>query len=175
MSRSPFILEGQTFDLGHLAPGKLLCPRLQEKAPPLTIDVTFGHHAYTVSAPAGSAGSNQVVERGDPRVFDVVRWQLSRDYLPALVESLPNSHVEFTPEVRNYRFAMATRLPGGMEYAMFFSLKRSSAPGCDLHMTIESAYPIQPGSRPKPPGRIRFGVLATKVALGEKVSRPPVR
>ena len=177
MHRPPFILGGVQFDLGHLAPTQMLCPRIGANGPDLVIDVRFSHHAYTVAAPGVpiTAGAPHVTERGDVRLFDLVRWQQSRDHLPGMVASLPTARVEFTPEKRNYRYAMRARLANGQEYALFLSLRRSSVAGCDLHMTVESAYAVPAGSRGKPPGEIRFGVLAMKTMRGEVISFPPRR
>ena len=177
MHRSPFIFDGAQFDLSHLAPTRLLCPRIGADGPALVIDVGFSHHTYTVSTreAAAMAAAQLVTERGDPRLFDVVRWQQSRDHLPRMVASLPTARVEFTPEKRNYRYALKGRLENGQEYALFFSLKRSVAAEHDLHMTVESAYSVPPGDRGRPPGEMRFGVLALKVLRGEVIKTPPRR
>lgn len=177
MTRPPLTFQGVQFDLGHLAPTQMTCPRIGADGPDLVIDVGFSHHAYTVSVPGipTAAGAPHVSERGDMRVFDVVRWQQSRDYLPGMVASLPAARVEFTPEKRNYRYALKGRLEDGQEYALFFSLRRSSTAGHDLRMTVESAYAVPPGSRGRSPGEIRFGVLAMKVMRGEVIQHPPRR
>ena len=177
MTRPPLTFQGVQFDLGHLAPTQMLCPRIGTAGPDLVIDVRFSHHAYTVAAPStpATAGAPHVSERGDVRLFDLVRWQQSRDYLPGMVASLPAARVEFTPEKRNYRYALRGRLADGQEYALFLSLRRSSVAGQDLHMTLESAYAVPASSRGRPPGEIRFGVLAMKTMRGEVISFPPRR
>ena len=177
MHRPPLIFGGVQFDLNHLAPTQLLCPRIGANGPDLVIDVKFNHHAYTVAAPdiPAAAGALHVSERGDVRLFDPVRWQQSRDHLPGMVANLPAAKVEFTPEKRNYRYALRSRLADGQEYALFLSLRRSSVAGYDLHMTLESAYAVPAGSRGRPPGEIRFGVLAMKTMRGEVISFPPRR
>ncbi len=177
MLRPPFVFGGVQFDLGHLAPTQMLCPRIGADGPDLMIEVGFSHHAYTVAAPGipATAGTPHVIERGDARLFDLVRWQQSRDHLPGMVASLPAARVEFTPEKRNYRYALKSRLADGQEYALFFSLRRSSVAGRDLRMTVESAYAVPAGSRGRPPGEIRFGVLAMKTMRGEVMRFPPRR
>ena len=141
------------------------------------IDVGFSHHTYTVSTreAAAIAATQLVMERNDPRLFDVVRWQQSRDHLQGMVASLPTAKVEFTPEKRNYRYALKGSLENGQEYALFFGLKRSTAAEHDLHMTVESAYAVPAGSRDRPPGEMRFGVLALKVLRGDVIKTPPRR
>jgi hypothetical protein len=177
MPRPPFLLQNAHYDLSHLAPTQLLCPRIGDQGPQLVIEVAFSHHTYTVSAMGDPAAAAlyRVVERGDVRFFDHERWQLSREHLPGMVAALPAARVEFTWEARNYRYAMGTLLLSGSEYGMFFSLRQSATPGHDLRMVVESAYPVPAGSRPRPPGVIRFGVLAMKVLRGEKVKQPPRR
>lgn len=143
----------------------------------MVIGVTFSHHTYTVSAPPDPATVDawRITERGDVRFFDVARWQQSRDHLPGMIATLPRARVEFTPEQRNYRYALRGRLEGDLEYALFFSLRRADASGHDLRMVIESAYTVPAGSRGRPPGEIRFGVLALKVLRGEVIRHPPRR
>lgn len=174
MTRPPLIFEGVQFDLDHLAPARLLCPRIGG-GPDLVIDVTFGHHAYTVAVPKGQAlsGAVRVTERDDVRLFDVVRWQQSRDHLPDMIAGLPGAKVEFTPEKRNFRYALKARLADSQEYALFLSLRRSSDADYDLRMVVESAYAIPAGGRARAPGEIRFGVLAMKVMRGEIIRIPP--
>jgi len=177
VTRPPLTFQGVQFDLGHLAPTQMTCPRIGADGPDLVIDVTFSHHAYTVAVPGipAAAGVPHVSERGEVRLFDLVRWQQSRDHLPGMVASLPAARVEFTPEKRNYRYALKGRLEDGQEYALFFSLRRSSVAGQDLHMTVESAYAVPAGSRGRPPGEIRFGMLAMKTMRGEIIRFPPRR
>lgn len=174
---SQIILNGRTFDLDHLAPSTLLCARPQSgQGGDIRIEVTFSHHTYTTKvASLTAATSHQVVQRGDRRFFDVDRWQQSRDYLPDMVAALPTARVEFTPEVRNYRYALGRLIAPGTQYALFFSLKRSPVPGFDLQMVVESAYPLPEGSRGRSPGHIRFVILADKILRGEAVSTPPRR
>ena len=177
MTRPPLTFQGTLFDLNHLAPTRLLCPRVGADGPDLVIEVAFSHHTYTIAAAGAPAtvGAPRVSERGDMRLFDLVRWQQSRDHLPGMVACLPAARVEFTPEKRNYRYALRGRLADGQEYALFLSLRRSSVAGQDLHMTVESAYVVPAGSRGRPPGEIRFGVLAMKTMRGEVISFPPRR
>ena len=77
MTRPPLTFQGVQFDLGHLAPTQMLCPRIGTAGPDLVIDVRFSHHAYTVAAPdtPDTAGTPHVSERGDVRLFDLVRRQ----------------------------------------------------------------------------------------------------
>lgn len=177
MIRPPLAFQGAQFDLSHLAPTRLLCPRMGAVGPDLVITVTFSHHAYTVAVPKSPAAPNavHVSERGDARLFDTTRWQQSRNHLPGMVASLPGSKVEFTAEQRNYRYALKARLTNDEEYALFLSLRRSSEADCDLRMVVESAYAIPAGSRGRPPGEMRFGVLAMKTLRGDPIHPPPRR
>lgn len=180
MTRPPFIAEGVHYDLGHLAPSLLLCPRpgpAPANEPPLRIEVAFSHHCYTVSTAddPGAAQAYHVSERGDVRLFNAARWELSRAHLPGMITILPAAKVEHTWEQRNYRYALITPLPDGSEYQMFFSLRRSGEAGTDLRLFVESAYPIPPASRPRAPGVIRFAILAMKVLRGEPIRHPPRR
>jgi hypothetical protein len=145
--------------------------------PPLRIEVAFSHHCYTVSTAEDPAAAEalHVAERGDVRLFNAARWELSRTHLLSMVMALPAAKVEHTWEQRNYRYALSTLLPDGSEYQLFFSLRRSGSRDSDLRLFVESAYPISPGARPSRPGVVRFGVLATKVLRGERIKHPPRR
>ena len=181
MTRPPFVLEGVHYDLGHLAPRVVLCPRpapiTATGEPSLRIGVAFSHHCYTVGTAEDPAAAQMyhVTERGDVRLFNTARWELSQAHLPGMVASLPTAKVEHTWEQRNYRYALSTLIPDGSEYQMFFSLRRSGEPGADLRLFVESAYPILPANRPRGPGVIRFAVLAVKVLRGEPIRHPPRR
>jgi len=181
VTRPPFVLEGVHFDLGHLAPLVLPCPR--PAAPgltgetPLRIEVAFSHHCYTVGTAEDptAAETYHVAERGDVRLFNAARWELSRAHLPEMIAALPAARVEHTWELRNYRYALSAALRDGSEYQMFFSLRRSGGAVSDLRLFVESAYPISPASRPRGPGVIRFAVLAMKILRGERIKHPPRR
>jgi hypothetical protein len=181
VSRPPIIVGSVHYDLGHLAPLVLPCPRPAStpavNEAPLRIEVAFSHHCYTVSTADDPAAAKtyHVAERGDVRLFNAARWELSRTHLPGMVLALPTARVEHTWELRNYRYALSTSLPDGSEYQMFFSLRRSGNPDSDLRLFVESAYPIPPASRPSGPGIIRFAVLAMKVLHGERIRHPPRR
>ena len=180
MIRPPFIAEGVHYDLGHLAPSVLLCPRpgpTVADEPHLRIEIAFSHHCYTVNTAddPGAAQVYHVRERGDVRLFNAARWALSRAHLPGMIATLPAAKVEHTWEQRNYRYALTTPLPEGSVYQMFYSLRRSAGAGTDLRMFVESAYPISPASRPRAPGIIRFAILAMKVLRGEPIRHPPRR
>lgn len=178
MSRPAFVLGEVHYDLSHLAPIVLECPRLPPiDGAPIRIEVAFSHHCYTVTTSEDPAAAQiyHVIERGDVRLFNAARWELSRSLLPGMIAALPNAKVEHTWEQRNYRYAVTAALLDGSEYQMFFSLRKSGNNDTPLRLFVESAYPVPAMSRPRGPGVIRFAVLATHALQGKRIKQPPRR
>lgn len=180
LAPEPLLILGKRFDLSHLAPSVLACPRLPEQdgsqRPDLLIGVAFSHHCFTETPEKASAEGHRVITNKDPRVFCEQRYDLSRLYLPSMVNSLPQAKVEFAWEGRNYRHLLQGHLEDGSKYAMFFTIKKAETNSKnDLRLFVESAYPILDWHSQGQPKLIRFRLLAMKTLVGEKIRPPPRR
>ncbi len=162
--------EGKAVSLGHLEPSDLVCAT-DARPDGLRILVIYSCHCFTETYDEKQHGDRQIVkdDRGRERAFCPMRYALSAE-LPALVAGLPGAHVYQTPEANYVRI----KLEGGADYRMFFNLRRATKDneeaGYDLRLFVESAYRPEAGAlEPAKMQKVRFRVLADKVAKGEKV------
>jgi hypothetical protein len=164
---------GQEIAFDHLEPFSLVVPTAT-KAAGVRIDVVFSNHCFseTFAAQVHLGGEVDVWDRDKRRVFDQVRYNLSKA-LPGIIQGLPTSAVFLTPEANFVRITM----PGGMagaDYRMFFRIiKADKGSGCDLRLRVESAYSPTIGQAVPAHDmtKIRFVVLVDKTLRGEKVRR----
>lgn len=137
------------------------------------IDVVFSNHCFSEAFdPAAHPGA--VVEVWDGRmrrVFDQVRYDLSIA-LPGIVQSLPTSPVYRTPEANFVRITAPASGAPGVDYRMYFRLKKEGGSGHDLKLRVESAYSPTPGQAlaPSTMTKVRFRVLVDKTFRGERIS-----
>ena len=170
----PVVYQGQTFSIEHLAPFTFQCP-CAEIGRELVIRVAFLNHCYTAAFDPESHDSEDILLHdapGRPRVFDLVRYQLSHQ-LAGIVSGLPGAKVNQTTAIRNYVYSVPLAV-AGQAYLVFFQLQRDRTHGQDLRLTVESAYPITHAlPLPKRPSSIRFTVLAYRVFSGKPVKFAP--
>jgi hypothetical protein len=165
----PLVVADQVISFDHLQPIRLIVPT-QAKPDGVQIDVVFSNHCFSESFnPALHTGvQTDVWDDQIRRVFDQRRYDLSRE-LPGIVRGLPASAVFMTPE-SNYVHIVVPAATG-VDYRMFFRLKRNRSFGADLKLRVESAYSPQPGQALAPAymSKIRFKLLVDKTLRGEPV------
>lgn len=171
---TPIVFNGSEVSIAHLAPIRFTCP-CPDIRRDLVIQASFANHCYTAAFDAVRDVSDDIVLHdapGRPRVFDLVRYELSHQ-LPAIIADLPGKRVNQTTAIRNYVYAVPLAVAGQV-YEVFFQLQRARGDGIDLRLTVESAYPVShPISLPKRPSSIRFNVLAYKIFAGKSVKFAP--
>jgi len=152
-------------DFSHLEPMDLICPT-QARPQGVRISVRFSCHCFTEGYdPAKHEGRPTIMDRGKERVFCPTRFELSQQ-LPELIRQLPESHVYMTPEANFVRLA----LNDGVEYRMYFNVRRFAEEGYDLRIIVESAYrPDKPGLPPSKMQKVRFKVLVDKLVTNQKL------
>jgi hypothetical protein len=175
----------QRYDLSHLRGRTVALAIFATARYPsvqLSIEVEFTSHCVSFGPKAdkvldfNSLGFDRriVDHRGVERAFcfDRYRWSLS---LPELVRSLNVEYCNFTGW-GNWLVVRLLDDRGRLrDYEIYFQLRRHGAN--TLRMVIESAYIREPGS-PGPgipharKGRIRFQVMAAKIARGESPRDP---
>lgn len=172
----PVVIQGQTYCLAHLNPFQLVIPseRVQRD---LRIHVRFTNHAFTSGYDSETHNpEHPIIEDhgGRPRSFCDVRYTLSQS-LPGVITGFthPATKVHQTAALRNWAHVTMIDTPKG-PYYVFFELRK--APQADRHMqdlnlVVESAYPQDPAvGAPQLSGRMGFGLLCSKVYVGEPVS-----
>ncbi len=90
--------------------------------------------------------------------------------LPVMIQAIADKKVFFTREANFLTVEVVGQGRGQVAYTMFFDLKRARDSVHDLVMTAESAYIKL--ALPKHLDKIRFRILAGKIAKGQKVRSP---
>jgi hypothetical protein len=174
MSRSYFptlLVGGATVNFDHLEPFQFEMVT-QARPKGAVIDVRFSNHCFSVAYDADrhQADVVDVWDRGQRRVFDQERYELSRG-LRAIIEGLPSAPVFQTPEANFVRIVA----PGGNgpeEYRVYFNARRDRERGCDVSLFVESAYAPDCQSavlKTAQLTKVRFAVLIDKTIRGEKL------
>lgn len=176
---------GNRYDLTHMrGPTFELAIAATPRYPALTlhIEVVFTSHCVSFGPKDNEVldfdtlGHDRLIldHRDVPRAFcfDRYRWSLS---LPELIRTLDGHHCHFTG-YGNWLVIRAIDDQGHeVDYEIYFQLRRHGED--TLRMVVESAYVRAPGA-PGPgvpharKGRVRFHVMAAKVARGESLRDP---
>lgn len=165
----PFTLGGKSYDFDHLKPLTLrVSPDDKPGTKVLAILVNFSCHCFTEGYDP-SRPELTYIHAGETRSFDKLRYALSLN-LHSIIRVIPDKKVLFTRET-NYLIAETIDHSGqNVKYTIFFDLKKARDRWNDLVMTVESAYIKE--ALPKHLDKIRFKILAGKVAGGHKVLSP---
>ena len=164
----PIKIAGKVYGFDHLKPVTLAVQpdaKLETKA--LRILVNFSCHCFT-----GKFDGNPAFEYrhgNEVRCFDEERFSLSFN-LSAMVQAIADKKVYFTRETNYLTVEVVDHDGKRLRYTMFFDLKRARDAGHDLVMTVESAYIKD--AFPKHLDKIRFRILAGKIARGQRVRSP---
>lgn len=178
-------VESQRYDLMHMHGPVLelaIAATPRYRALMLRIQVEFTSHCVSFGPKAGQALDFDVLGQ-DRRIldhrnvarafcFDRYRWSLS---LPDLIRTIERHDCNFTGQ-GNWLVIRAIDDQGReVDYEIYFRLRRLGEH--TLRMVVDSAYVRAPGS-PGPgipharKGRIRFQVMAAKIARGEPLRDP---
>ena len=158
------------FDLAHLHPHKMsvsVPAKLGRPALNLTIFVSFSLHCFTRGIQPGQSVSvnDQYSDNREQRVFDEVRWELSRE-LPSIVASLPSRPCFRTD---HEEFLTIDLIQNGIvvTYTVFFTVGKFGKryEEADLWLFINSAHP-----RASPLPRVRDRRIHFMTILGRAYS-----
>ena len=127
-------IAGVDYDLTHLNP--FVFPVIHGESE-YAVRVTFYDHVFTKAYDPSGHTPDLIYSRrpGDERVFDVRRWELSRD-LPNLFQTLGRSSVYQSG--RNFFFLRGKT--GEPPYAVFFNAVRSTRQDAGVSVIVRSAY-----------------------------------
>jgi hypothetical protein len=165
----PFARGGKSYSFDHLRPLTLhVAPDNKPETRSLVIRVNYSCHCFTEKHDP-SRPELTYAHAGETRSFDEARYSLSLN-LPGIISAISDRKVLFTRDT-NYLIVETLDHSGApVRYAIFFDLKKARDSQNDLIMTVESAY-IKT-ALPKHLDKIRFRILAGKVAGGRKVRSP---
>jgi hypothetical protein len=168
---TPLVVEGVRHDLSHLEPFEFYAvPNGSDT--PVTISVRFHDHCFTQAFSAELHASPIVTNqtsRNEQRAFDPRRYALSLN-LPELVRSLAGKRISSTRKQNLVRIELAN----GVDYGIFFTLRRESARRCSLF--VVSAYALdRPRQSVVTTGEMHFTVTLALVLKGKVPNFPPKR
>jgi hypothetical protein len=144
-----------------------IAPDSNPRTKRLSILVNFSCHCFTERF--GGLEATAYRYRGELRSFDEPRYALSFK-LPGIIRAIADKKVLFSRETNYLIVELTNQDEMPVRYAVFFDLKKASDARHDLVMTIESAYVKD--ALPKHLDKIRFRILAGKIARGEKIRSP---
>jgi hypothetical protein len=172
----PLIIRGQSYDLVHLNPIKLVVDSEQAKRA-LHVHARFTTHCFTegfnpeVHAPDEPWIQDEGQRR---RAFCAVRYGLSA-HLPVAIHSLNHAKTKVyqTDARRNWLHSVTVEGQNG-PYHIFFEVRRPPPDRRhlqDIELTVESAYPQRPGyPSPNTVGRMGFPLVIGNVFLGKPIA-----
>ncbi len=167
----PLVVNGVIIDLSHLVRFEFsILPKDWENC--ATVRVAFNNHCFTQKfdpqvhaerIPWTHAAANDV------RGFDQIRYNMSKR-LPDLIRRLDGQRIAQTRKSSLVRLTLEC----GLNYAIFFSLKKAGNTVCDLF--VLSAYPLdQSNVEVAVTGEMKFNVAVAKVLEGKTLKFPPGR
>jgi hypothetical protein len=166
--------DGTSYDLSHIDPFSFDVPFAEHNGLPartVTVHVGFASHAFTCEAYQAGANSDQYPLAREERFFDVERYNWSKR-LRQIIFDLPKSKCYFT-EGDSFLTVRGDGVPAGMEYRVFFSVRRRDANTVEL--VVRSAFlgklETAPRGRRKQP--IGFRVILLNTCNGRNIVRPP--
>ena len=160
----PVSIAGRNYSFDHL---KALTLNVADGERLLRILINFSCHCFTEKFDGDMASAYR--HGGELRRLSAERSALSR-HLPGMIQAIADKKVFFTRETNYLTVELVDHDGASVRYTMFFDLKRAHDAAHDLVMTVESAY-IKV-ALPRHLDKIRFSILARKVARGEKVRSP---
>ena len=157
-SWTPFVYQGNVYDLGHL--DEYLLTVVDTKNVPRILAVTFDDHCFTRSAVAGDdpdlvySDSNR-----NPGYFCFERYQLSLG-IGKHIEQATTGQVWSLLSESFAAVSVVDRLGNTTSYGIVFTLNRVTGLPIHLHMRVKTAYPVDKG-RLDTFGSVRFRHLVT--------------
>jgi hypothetical protein len=167
------IMDGLEYALNHLHPHEweVTIPAKDGKpARCLQIMVSYSLHCFTRRPKDGEEIPDAAwySDSRESRVFDVVRWELSK-YLPDIITTLEQRRCLHTGREE---FVTVEMLHEGrhFDYAVFFTVTKARKSGADLNLFVNSAHERVEAIKYKKP--IRFHVILLNRHLGKPIKLP---
>ena len=137
------------------------------------LHVSFGLHTFTRAVQAHDRDGDLYWDNREVRTFCPARYKRSLE-LPGIIRTLETRRCEFARGERGNINYVTIELASGDRYAAFFDLRRFRKVGPNaVHLTVQSAYVLDP-SKPSPGrGRIHFHALLGHTLRGTIPRRPP--
>ncbi|MEH0690817.1 heat-shock protein [Vibrio cholerae] len=163
----PFTFKGTTYDFSHLDARKHIFQH-PTRSETYTLFFTISHHAFTRKREDGEniADIEMYPYRSDHRVFDPVRYELSR-FLPQIIATIPDQFCHHGGYGRYCNFMFEDDDGNEVNYRVVYRVWKERG---KMRFHIESAYPLQ-----EPLGRVKkvdFWVICHNLLRGKKMPQP---
>lgn len=165
----------ERYSLAHLHPSKrqLLLEAYKEfPATEVLLHVSFGLHTFTRACESHDHDARCYQDNRETRTFDLQRYARSHE-LPGIIGTLETRRCEFSRDRNGIISYVTVETSTGDRYAVFFDLRllRKIGPNA-VHLTVKSAYVLEPGKPAPGRGRIKLNTLIGHALRGTK-PRPP--
>lgn len=163
---------GRAYPLTHLHPFRYQLSIGESET--VDIRVAFAMHCFTRAVAPGDAPSQLYRDEREIRTFCPDRYALS-PRLPDIIRALPTRKCEFARQENYVTIDLAPAGGVAARYGVFFNVMRKKDPdGPAVLLTVQSAYPLDPGTPDPGHGAVRFTRLIELTLEGIK-PRPPKR
>jgi hypothetical protein len=137
------------------------------------LHVSFGLHTFTRAVEAHDMDEDLYRDNREVRTFCPARYKRSLE-LPGIIRTLETRRCEFARGERSNINYVTIELASGDRYAAFFDLRRFKKVGPNaVHLTVQSAYVLDPNKPSPGSGRIHFHALLGHALRGTIPRRPP--
>lgn len=132
----------------------------------VTVVVFFSNHCFSREAEAGEVvdEAHVVMDGSIRRVLDKTRYELSREYLPRLIQELQTRPIKIAdpsrPNFVTFEVQPAEHGAPASHYAVFFEVKRDSKRKGRLLLRVQSGYVLKRlNQRLRDAKKMRFPVI----------------
>ena len=162
-----FSINGQNYAFDHLVSCKhtFFHPDRNEK---YTLFFTFSHHVFTRSKKENESTVSTLIYpyRSDERVFDVVRFDLSK-HLPNIIKNLPDQFCYHGGYSRYCSCPIPQEDGVEIHYKIVYRVWKKKG---KMRFHIESAYPLE--ERPGKVKKVSFWVICHNLLNGKPMPQP---
>jgi hypothetical protein len=162
------VMGTEVWRFDHLEPFAMRVPLEVSPGNSVAIDIVvlFSNHCFTRGLGPGEVvdTAHVIMDGGEKRVLDEVRYALSRQYLPGLILDLPNRHILVADRARpsfvTFELPQSAAGAPAAWYAVFFELKKDSVRRKRMLLRVQSAYVLEtPSKRLLNADKMRFQVI----------------
>lgn len=166
-------MDEQEYTLDHLHPylWEITVPATSKHpARSLQVRVSYSLHCFTRSSKEGEIvpGDAWYSDNRESRVFDVLRWELSK-YLPEIIATLEKRRCLHTGR-EEFVTVEVLHEERTLDYAVFFTVTKGKKSGADLNLFVNSAHERAESIQHKKP--IRFHVILLNRYMGKPIKPP---
>jgi hypothetical protein len=170
---------GTRWDLSHLKPFAIRWALKLGTLEPFPVDVVvlFACHCFTHEIDHDERSREDIPEDEifsdgrETRVLDLERYEMSRNYLPSLIQELEQRHIQIADPSRPnfFSYEVTDRAGKSTTYAVFFEVQKDAKRKKRLILRVQSAYVVELNKRQRNAKKVTFGKLLSTTYLGTPI------